>query len=171
MTENRMELAKRFLIICLIVLIYFTIWRSVRGFVTQNAVVPQIEYAIANCDETISYQQSRATSLYLFLLDREKNEYETFGYVSPAGFYLLFGLLFIVMMGGSRIFYFFLFGFHFLFWILSTATILPGLCFHRIFLHITFAGVSYFTPFFTFLIIILLISPKLLHKFGLEKEI
>lgn len=159
---------KRGLISIVIILIYFTGWKGIRGFVTSGLVVPQIEYAITSCDETIAYNQSKSTSLFIYLLDREKNEYETFGYVSPAGFYLLFGLVFIVLMGGGKFYYYSLFGFHGLFWALSTATILPGLCYHPVFLHFTFVGIKYFTPFFTFLILILLISPRL--KRGLEIE-
>lgn len=161
---------KRALISLLIVVAYFTIWRMVRGFVTSHAVIPQIEYAISTCDDTISYEQSKSTSLFIYLLDREKNEYETFGYVSPAGFYLLFGLVIIVVMGGGRFYYFLLLSFHALFWILSTATILPGLCSTPVFLHITVAGIKYITPFITYLILILLISPNLRKKLNVQSR-
>lgn len=161
---------KRVLISLLIVAAYFTVWRTVRGFVTSEAIIPQIEYAISTCDDTIAYDQSKSTSLFIYLLDRGKNEYETFGYVSPAGFYLLFGVLVIVLMGGGKFYYYLLFGFHALFWILSTATILPGLCSTPVFLHITVAGIKYFTPFITYLILILLISPNLKKRLNVQSR-
>lgn len=164
-------MAKRLLVVLLIVLIYFTVWRGVRGFVTQSVIIPQIEYAISHCDDTIHYHPERSTSVYIHLLNAEQTEYETFGYISPGGFYLLFGLVFIVLLGGGKIYYLLLFGYHLAFWILSTASILPGLCWHRAFIHVTFAGITYFTPFVTFLIIILMISPKLVSRFRLEKNL
>lgn len=162
---------KRVLISLLIVLVYFTIWKEIREYVTSNMIVPQIEYAISNCDDTIAFDESKSTSLFIHLLDRERNEYDTYGYISPAGFYLLFGLVFIVILGGSRFYYYLLSGFHAFFWILSSVTILPGLCYHPLFLHLTFAGIKYFTPFVTFLILILLISPNLKRRFGNPEKI
>ena len=161
---------KRILISLAIIIIYFTAWRSVRRFVTSQAIIPQIEYAISSCDETIAYDQSKSTSLFIYILDHEKNEYETFGYVSPAGFYLLFGLIVIVLMGGDRFYYSLLLGFHAIFWILSTITISPGLCTHSAFLHITVVGIKYFTPFVTYLILILLISPGLKRRFDVQNK-
>lgn len=157
---------KRVLISLTLILVYFTLWKSVRSFVTTNAIIPQIEYAAANCDETITYERSKSTSVFIYLLDREKNEYESFGYVSPAGFYLMFGLVFIVMLGGGRFYYSLLFGYHGLFWMLSIAVMLPGLCYHPVFLHLVVLGIKYFSPFITFLILILLVSPDLKKKLG-----
>lgn len=161
---------KRVLICLVIILVYFTIWRSVRVFVTTHAIIPQIEYATTNCDETIAYERSKSTSVFIYLVDREKNEYETFGYVSPAGFYLMFGLVFIILLGGGRFYSYLLVGYHGLFWVLSVAFILPGLCYHPVFLHLTVLGIKYFTPFITFLILILLVSPDLKKKLDVPDE-
>lgn len=162
---------KKILIFFLVIIAYFTIWKSIRGFVTSQMVEPQIEYAISNCDNTIAYDRLKSTSLQIHLLDKEKNEYETYGYTAPAGFYLLFGLVFIVLLGGSRFYYYLLIGFHSLFWFLSTITIIPGLCYHSAFIHFTFAGIKYITPFVTFLILILLISPNLKERLDVPGEI
>jgi len=161
---------QRALIILFIILIYFTVWHGFRGLITQHVIIPQIEYAISHCDDSIHYHPHRSTSLYIHLLNSEQTEYETFGYVSPGGFYLLFGLFFIVLLGGGKLYYILLIGYHLIFWILSTATILPGLCWHRAFIHFTFLGTTYFTPFVTFLIIILLISPKLMIQLNLKNR-
>ncbi|WP_234571636.1 hypothetical protein [Rhodohalobacter sp. 614A] len=166
------QYVKRGLISIFIVVIYFTAWKGIRSFVTSTTIIPQIEYAISNCDDTIAYERSaKSTSLFIYLLDREANEYETYGYVTPAGFYLLFGLIFIVLLGGGRFYYYLLFGFHALFWILSTAAIFPALCYHSAFLHFTVLGIKYFTPFITFLILILLISPDLKNRLNISDEI
>lgn len=163
---------KRGLISIVIVFIYFTAWRNFRSFVTSSAVIPQIEYAILNCDDTIAYDEaSKSTSLFIYLLDKESNEYETYGYVTPAGFYLLFGLVFIVLFGGGRFYYYLLFGFHGLFWILSVASMFPALCYHSAFLHLTVLGIKYLTPFITFLILILLISPGLKERLSMQDEL
>lgn len=165
------EYIKRFLISILIVVIYFTVWKNFRGIVTTEIVVPQMEYAIKNCDDTIAFDQLKPTSLLIHLLDLEKNEYVTYGYTAPAGFYLLFGLIFIVLFGGERLYYYLHLGFHGLFWIYSTATIIPGLCYQPLFIHLTFAGIKYLTPFFTFLILILLISPNLQKRLNVSGQI
>lgn len=162
---------KRVFICALIVVAYFTLWKSVRGLVTTHIVVPQIEYAISNCDETIAYDQLKSTSLLIHILDREKNEYVTHGYTAPAGFYLLFGLVFIILSGGDKLYYYLLLGFHIVFWLISSATVWFGLCYESLFIHFTFAGIKYLTPFFTFLILILLISPNLQKRLDISDKI
>ena len=162
---------KRAIISIIIVVAYFAIWKSVRGLVTTEVVVPQIEYAITNCDDTIAFDQLKPTSLLIHVLDHEENEYVTYGYTAPAGFYFLFGLVFIVLLGGNKIYYYLHFGFHGLFWIFSTATIIPGLCYQSIFFHLTYSGIKYFTPFFTFLILILMISPNLKKKLNVADQL
>lgn len=162
---------KRGLISLLVIIVYFTVWKEIRGFVTSLAIVPQIEYAITSCDDTIEYNRTpKSTSIFIYLPDREQNEYERYGYVAPAGFYLLFGLVFIVMAGGAKLTYYLLFGFHGIFWILSSILILPGLCIHPLFLHLAVIGSKYFTPFITFMILILLVSPDLRNKLGIESD-
>lgn len=161
--------AKRILIALLIVITYFTVWKSIRGFVTSELVIPQIEYAITNCDETIAFDRSKSTSLTIHLLDKEANKYETYAYISPGGFYLLFGLVFIVLLGGNRFYYYSLIGFHVLFLLFSTATIVPGLCYQSLFIHTTFAGIKYVTKFVTFFILILLVSPNLKKRFDISE--
>lgn len=162
---------KRGLVSLLIVIIYFTAWKELRAYVTSVTIVPQIEYAIEKCDDAIAFDYaSKSTSLYIYFLDRQQNEYVTFGYVTPAGFYLLFGLVFIVLAGGGALYYYILAGFHGIFWLLSSILILPGLCLHPLLLHLAVVGIKYFSPFITFLILILLISPDMRKKLNLKQN-
>lgn len=157
----------RALLILIVILIYFFMWRDVRGLVTQYVVVPQIEYSQTNCDQIIHYDIHKPTSLRIHLYDYEIEDYVTFSYTTPAGFYLLMGLVFIIFLNGYKIHYQLLIGFHFIFWFLSSISIYPGLCLNMIFLHFTNLGIKYFTPFATFIIIIMILSPHL--QKGLRK--
>jgi len=149
-------------------LLYFFIWRDVRGIVTQYIVLPQIEYAQEHCSDVIHFDVIKPTSLRIHLLDEKIDEYYTFSYTAPAGFYLLMGLVLVILLNGRKIHFQLLLGFHFVFWILSTVSIYPGLCVHSFFMHFTNLGIKYFTPFVTFIVIILVVSPKFRKK--LERE-
>jgi hypothetical protein len=150
----------------LIILIYFTAWRGIRGFVTSTAVIPQIEYAVLHCDEYLQYDVVKPTSLRIWQYNREAQEYNIYSYTTPAGFYLLAGVLVILLLNGTKIYYLLLAGYHGGFWLVSTLTILPGFCIHPLFLHITYLGIKYLTPFVTFMILIMLISPGMKKTFN-----
>lgn len=157
---------KKGLLAAVIILVYFTAWKAFRGFVTSVSIIPQIEYAIANCDEYLQYDVVKPTSLRIWQYNREREEYDVYSYTTPAGFYLLMGLLVILLLNGTKIYYLLLTGYHAGFWIISTLTIIPGFCIHPVFLHITFLGIKYLTPFVTFMILIMLISPGMKKTFN-----
>ncbi len=158
-------LLKRILYTAGIVLFYFTVWSGVRGFVTTYTVLPQVEFAKEYCGKTIYVDQNRPTSSIIHVYNDRSLEYDTIYYTTPAGFYLLFGLVFVVLVGGGIIYYKILLGYHLGFWAISILTMTPGFCIHPVFLHISNLGIIYLTPFVTFLVIIFLMSPKLVEKF------
>lgn len=158
------------LLAAVIILVYFTGWRAVREFVTSVSIIPQIEYAMAHCDEYLQYDVVKPTSLRIYQYDWEREEYDVYSYTTPAGFYLLAGLVFIFLLNGTKIYYLLLAGYHAGFWIISTLTLLPGFCIHPVFLHITFLGIQYLTPFVTFMILLLLISPGMKKTFSTPKR-
>ncbi len=162
--------AKRVICVIVLVALYFTVWSSVRGAVTTYTVLPQIELAKEYCNKTIYFEQSRPTSTVIHVYSERKLEYDTVYYTTPAGFYLLFGLIFILLFGAGTIYYKALLGYHLGFWVLSILVMLPGFCIHPIFLHLSGLGIAYLTPFVTFAIIIFLLSPNLSANFKKIKQ-
>lgn len=164
------EYLKKGIIILVAILVYFTAWRAIRSFVTAVSIIPQIEYAISSCNEYLQYEQVKPTSLRIYLYDWERKVYDVYSYTTPAGFYLLAGLLILIWFNSSSMYYLFLVGYHMVFWVLSTVTLLPGLCVHPVFLHLTFLGIQYLNSFITFAILIILISPGMRKTFSLRDK-
>lgn len=157
---------KRVLVTAIIVLIYFSVWRDIRGMIMENVIIPQVDYAIAHCDDTIRYHQNRSTSVHIFILDTGKEKYNDYSFVSPTGFFFLAGLVFIVLMGGGGFYYMLLCGYHLLIWIFSAALFLPALCNFRFILYLIIGAGEYFTPFVTMFIALILVSPSFRKKFS-----
>ncbi|TVR16952.1 MAG: hypothetical protein EA391_06245 [Balneolaceae bacterium] len=161
---------KRTLYVVVLTLFYFTVWSSVRGWVTTYTVLPQVELAKEYCNKTIYVDQNRPTSTIIHVYNERNEQYDTIYYTTPAGFYLLFGLVFVILFGGAAIYYKVLLGYHLGFWILSIISMMPGFCIHPLFFHVSNLGIIYLTPFVTFLVIIFLMSPKLLTAFKISDQ-
>ena len=161
---------KRILFVVLLTLFYFTVWSSVRGLVTTYTVLPQVELAKEHCNKTIYVDQSRPTSTIIHVYNERNEKYDSIYYTTPAGFYLLFGLVFVILLGGASVYYKTLLGYHLGFWVLSIISMMPGFCIHPVFFHVSNLGIIYLTPFVTFLVIIFLISPKLLAAFKISDQ-
>ena len=151
-------------LLLLLVLIYFGIWRDVRGLLTVYAVIPQVEFAATHCNEYIFLTERSNTSLIIQVFEERINDYRDFSYTAPAGFYLLFGLAALILIGAKKVHYYLLAGFHALLWAVVLLVILPGLCFHLLFLNIIDLSIKYLTPFGTFVIIIMAITPGFMEK-------
>ena len=165
LNKNRLKnLAIKFTLIVITVILFVTVWRDLRVAVLDFATVPLIENAQQNCENTIYLQRSKDTSIFIFIYDFGAEEYERFGYNSPGGFYFVAGLLIIILLNGNSLHYKIWAGFHFPFWLLTIPFNWLGSCYSTYFLHFNHYGIRYATPFITFLILALIISPKLKEK-------
>lgn len=161
------SLLKKLAFILLIVAVYFAIWRDFRGLVTTYTVLPQIEYSIQNCDQYSYIDQEKSTSFDLYVYDSLTEEYDYFRYTTPAGFYFLFGLVMIVLLQARKIHYQLMTGFHLTLWFITILIFLPALCLYPPLLHFNTIAIKYITPFITFLIITMVLSPKFQKKLNL----
>jgi len=168
--EKLLSLGKRILFSVVLIAIFFLVWRDFRVLVLQSVTIPIIEYAQDSCEGTVHYQRSKDTSIFIFIYDFEREEYDRFAYNSPAGFYFLLGLLIIVLFNGSAFHYKVWAYFHFPFWFLTIPFTWLGSCYNNYFLHLNYLGIRYVTPFITFLILALLISPNLRQKLRPDVE-
>lgn len=141
-----------------VVLFYFLVWNEIRGAFTTYLMIPQVELAAAHCTNPVGYEVASDTAITIFHGDTH------YRFNAPAGFYFLFAMIFIVMLNGKNKYYRLIIGYHLVFAMLSLLTFYPGLCYMPVFLHLSAIGNSYFTPFFTFFVLILLISPRLNKK-------
>ncbi|MCC5940159.1 MAG: hypothetical protein JJU37_01345 [Balneolaceae bacterium] len=157
-------------IITLVVLFYFTVWSEIRGMVTAYAFIPQIEYVIENCNEYVYYTERKPTSLLIQVYHEGINDYVDFSYTTPAGFYLLMGLVILIMFNGKKFHYYLLAGLHLILWVISLSVLIPGLCVHLLFMNIMDISIKYFTPFGTFIIIIMVLTPGFLNKLSVHSK-
>lgn len=155
-----MNILKRFIWTILIIAVYFTVWKELRSAFTSHIIIPQIEYASTQCSVPLSYEIASNTAI---VLHRKTNDDElaTYRFNAPAGFYILFGILVLTLLGGGKKVYIMILGYHVLFTLFTVSTFYLGLCYLPVFLHLSSAGNSYFTPFFTFFVLIYLMSPTL----------
>ncbi|NBC65200.1 MAG: hypothetical protein GVY07_05975 [Bacteroidetes bacterium] len=141
-------------------LFYISLWTEVRSAFTYHLIVPQIESAAGQCDASIEYQPASDTAV---VITRNNVGYR---FNAPAGFYLLFAVSLIILFGGRRVFYWLIVGYHLGFAVLVLSTFYLGLCLAPVILHLSPAGNAYFTPFFTFFVLIVLFFPSIRHRFN-----
>ena len=168
--EKLLSLGKRGLLSVLVFVLFFLVWRDLRAFVLTHVTIPIVEYTQENCDTTVYYHRNKDTTIHIYLYDYEREEYEMFDYNSPAGFYFLLGLLIIILLNGNVFHYKIWAYFHFPFWFVTIPFIWLGTCYSDYFLHFNYLGIRYVTPFITFLLLALLISPNLRQKLRPENE-
>lgn len=153
----------------LVIAVYFTGWKELRTTVTSSLVIPQLEAASAGCDTTIDFEAASNTAV---VITRGANSGEMISYRfnAPAGFYLLFGTVLLILFGAEKRLYLMFLGYHLVFAIFSISTIYVGACSIPGFLHISAAGNSYFTPFFTFFVLLYLLFPSFRSSFNEENQ-
>lgn len=157
----------RVLLAVLVIAVYFTGWKELRSTVTSSLVIPQLEAASVGCENRVDFEAASNTAVVITRL-AGSGEMISYRFNAPAGFYLLFGTTLLILFGAKSRLYLLLFGYHLLFAILSVSTIYVGSCHFPGFLHISAAGNSYFTPFFTFFVLLYLFFPSFRSSFTEE---
>lgn len=161
------SLLKKFFFILVIVAVYFALWRDFRAMVTTYTVLPQIEYSIQNCEKYSHVDQDKSTSFDLYVYNSLTEEYDYFRYTTPAGFYFLFGMVMIVILKSSKIHYQLMVGLHVLLWLFTILIFLPALCLYPPLLHFNTIAIKYISPFLTFLIITMVLSPQFQNRLNI----
>lgn len=149
---------KRFFWVVVVVAVYFTGWKMVRAAITSSLIIPQITYAEEYCDVNLSYERASSTAV---VVDREisEGEQQSTRFNAPAGFYLLLGMVLLILKQADRRWFSMILGYHAIFTVLSVSTFFIGLCYLPLLLHLSAAGNSYFTPFFTFFVLLNVLFP------------
>lgn len=164
-TSNVKKILVRITMLCVVVLVYFIVWKEVRVALTSYLMIPQAEAASVRCDTSFSYERVSNTAMVIYRDSNDSVDIEEHRVNAPAGFYLLFGIFFIVLLKGGKKFYGMILGYHAVFTVLLVTTFYVGLCYAPFFLHLSAAGNSYFTPFFTFFVLLLLFIPSFRERF------
>jgi hypothetical protein len=153
------NLLKRLFWVILVAALYFFGWKSVRSAITSGLVVPQITYASEHCDDGITFERASSTAVVIFRTD-SAGEPVSYRLNAPAGFYLLLGMVLLILAKAKRMWFFMIAGYHALFTVLTVSTVAFGLCYFPLLLHLSSAGNSYFTPFFTFFVLLNVLFPQ-----------
>lgn len=159
---------KRFLITTVLIGAYFGLWRDFRGLVTQRITIPIIESAKIKSNQYINYESVKPTSTVVYFYDAEINDYDSYLYTTPAGFYFLLGLVFVAIFNGGKFFYKLVTYLNFGIWLLSILFVWIGLHYVDIIFHLALLCSKYLLRGFTFIIIVLLISPNFGRVFNLN---
>ena len=155
--------------VLLVIAVYFTGWKELRSTITSSLVIPQLEAASAGCKTTMEFEAVSNTAVVITRVAKS-GEMILYRFNAPAGFYLLFGTVFLILFGAKRRLYQLLMGYHVVFATLLVSTIYVGACHFPGFLHISAAGNSYFTPFFTFFVLLYLFFPSFRSAFNQKKQ-
>ncbi len=152
------KILKRFFWVIVVVAVYFSGWKMVRSSITSSLIIPQIEAAADHCNSSAGYEQVSNTAVLVSLQDNN-GEPQTYRFNAPAGFYLLLALVLLFLKKADRKWFGMILGYHAIFTTLLVSTFYIGLCYLPILLNLSAAGNSYFTPFFTFFVLLNIIFP------------
>jgi len=150
---------KRLFWVTLVVAVYFSGWKMIRSTITSSLIIPQITSAQNHCDGNVSYERASSTAVVVYR-ETEQDEQQSVRFNAPAGFYLLLGLVLLILKQAERRWFAMLLGYHAIFTTLAVSTFFIGLCYMPLLLHISAAGNSYFTPFFTFFVLLNVLFPQ-----------